>query len=184
MITTIYIKKFILFVSVIAFITFGSCKEVDKLTHFYIDSDSSIIMDSTIIVGIPFNVVTERIVINIIDILNDNNTNSDNLSNVILKGMNMSINSTSNQSFNFLTSIEIYICVEGLDDVKIAWYNDIPQTELLTIKLETGDDNIKDYLLNGTFSLRCQAVARNTISSTVDINLLNTYYADAYLLGI
>ena len=165
-------------------LTYSSCKEVDKLTHFYMDYTSNITVESTFFIDIPFDVWTPDIPTNSEEAFQNNDTHTDLIEEITLTEMKMNITSPTSQSFDFLKSIEIYISAEGIEEKKIAWYDDIPQTGLLTISLETADDNLEEYIKKDEYKLRSRTVTRQLISVSTEIEILNTFFVDAEIFGI
>ena len=168
-------KKLYLIVTVVL-LTYGSCKEVSQLTHFYIDYTSN--------VTIPIDVWTPYIPTNSDEIFGNNNTSSGLIEEIILTEMKMNITSPSSQSFDFLKSIEIYIIANNLSEVKIAWKENIPQTGLSSIDLETSEDDLQEFIEQEVYKLRCRAVIREQISDTVQLEIFSTFFVDAQILGI
>ncbi len=165
-------------------LTYSSCKEVDKLTHFYMDYTSNITVESTFFIDIPFDVWTPDIPTNSEETFQNNDTRTDLIEEITLTEMKMNITSPVSQSFDFLKSIEIYISAEGVEEKKIAWYDNIPQTGLLTISLETADDNLEEFIKKDEYKLRSRTVTRQLISVSTEIEILNTFFVDAKILGI
>ena len=89
-------------------LTYSSCKEIDKLTHFYMDYTSNITIPSTFIIDIPFDVWTPNINTNSEETFTNNETRTDLIEKIILTEMSMNITSPESQSFDFLRSIDIY----------------------------------------------------------------------------
>ena len=165
-------------------LTFGSCKEIDRLTHFYMDYTSNITVQSTFITDIPFDVWTPNIPTNSEETFTNNETRTDLIERIVLTEMSMNITSPESQSFDFLKSIEIYISAEGVEEKKIAWNVDIPQTGLGSIDMETSEDDLKEYITKDEYTLRSHTVTRQLISSNTDIEIKNTFFVDAKILGI
>jgi len=176
--------KKILFVFFAVILTYGSCKEIDKLTHFNMDFTSSITIDPTFIIDIPIDVWTPDIPTNSETTFENNDTRTDLIEQINLTQMNMTIISTDTQSFDFLKTIEIYINADGVEEKKMAWLLDIPQTGLKTINLEITDDDLKDYIKKDEYKLRTHTVTRQLISKSTDIEIKSSFFVDANILGI
>ncbi len=174
-------KRILLFL-VIPFIL-GSCDAVDKLTQFNMDFDSEMTIPATFGVNIPIDVWTPDIPTNSTSTFESNNTHKDLIEQIILKKMSMTIK-TDGASWDFLKSIEIYISADGVDETLIAWLNDIPQTGLKTITLETSNDDLKAYIKADSYKLRTKTVTRQIISKDTDVEIKSTFFVDAKILGI
>lgn len=175
-------KSILLFITIL--ISYGSCKEIDKLTHFYIENNSNITIESTLPIEIPFDIWTPNIPTNSETSFENNNTRTDLIEEIVLSEMIMNIISPDSQSFDFLKSIEIFISTDSTDEKKIAWNNDIPKTGLLSISLETTDDDLKDYIKKNGYIMRSRTVTRQLISVSTDIEIFSKFFVDATLLGI
>ncbi len=176
-------KKLFFIVSAIL-LTYGSCKEIDKLTHFNMDYTSNITVESTFFVDVPFDIWTPDIPTNSETTFENNDTRTDLIEEIILTQMNMNITSPDSQTFDFLKTIEVYIDADGLDEKKIAWLLDIPQTGLKEIILEISDDDLKDYIKKDKYKLRSHTVTRQLISKSTDIEIKSSFFVDASILGI
>jgi len=176
-------KKLTLLISIIM-LTYGSCKEIDKLTHFNMDYSSEITIEPTFIIDLPINIWTPDIPTNSETTFENNDTRTDLIEKIILTHLNMTITSPSTQSFNFLKTIEVYIDAEGLDEKKMAWLVEIPKTGLKTITLEITDDDLKDYIKKDEYKLRTHTVTRELISTSTDIEIKSSFFVDANILGI
>jgi len=176
-------KKLILILAVII-LTYGSCKEIDKLTHFNMDYTSDITISSSFFVDIPFDIWTPDIPTNSTTTFENNDTRTDLIEEITLTNMSMTITSPATQTFDFLKTIEIYINAEGVDEKKIAWIENIPQTGLTKITLTTVDDDLKDYIKKDEYKLRSRTVTRQMISKSTDIEIKSSFFVDAKILGI
>jgi len=175
-------KLFLLLIAII--ITYGSCKEIDKLTHFNMDYTSNITIESTFFIDIPFDIWTPDIPTNSETTFENNDTRTDLIEEITLTNLSMNITSPNTQTFDFLKTIEVYIDAEGIDEKKIAWLIDIPQTGLTTIILEITDDDLKDYIKKDEYKLRTHTVTRQLISKSTDIEIKSSFFVDAKILGI
>lgn len=176
-------KKLLLLATVIL-LTYGSCKEISQLSHFYIDYKNDVTIPPVIYVGIPYDVWTPYIPTNSDELFSNNNTSSGLIEEIILTELNIDIASPPSQSFDFLQSIEIYMSSDSITETKIAWNNDIPKTGLLTVELETSDDDLQVFIKNEEYKLRCRLIVRDSISDTTVLEIRSTFFVDAKLAGI
>ncbi len=176
--------KKLLLILIPLIIAHESCKEIDKLTHFKMDYTSDITINSSFYIDVPFDVWTPNIPTNSETTFENNDTRTNLIEQINLTNMSMNIKSPTSQTFDFLKSIEIYINADGVDEKKIAWIDDISQTGLTTIVLETGSDDLKDYIKKDSYTLRSHTVTRQLISNTTDIEIKSSFFVDAKILGI
>ncbi len=161
-----------------------SCKEVDKLTQFNMDYTSSITIPATFGIDIPIDIWTPNIPTNSETEFESNNTAKNLIEEIVMTKMSMTISSPANASFDFLKEIEIYISADGIAEKRVAWLTDIPQSGLKTIELETSSDDLKEYIKADKYQLNTKTVTRQFISQDTDIEIKNTFYVDAKILGI
>ncbi len=176
-------KKLLLLATVIL-LTYGSCKEISQLTHFYIDYTNDVTIPPIIYVGTPYDVWTPYMPTNSDELFSNNNTSSGLIEEILLTEMKMIVTSPASQSFDFLKSIDIYMSSDSITETKIAWNNDIPQTGLSTVELETTDDDLQVLIKTEEYKLRCRLIVRDEISDSTVIEILSTFFVDAKLLGI
>ncbi len=176
-------KKASLFL-LILLLSVYSCKEVDKLTHFNMSYTSNTTIPATFGIDIPIDIWTPNIPTNSETEFESNNTAKNLIEEIVLTKMTLTITNPADASFDFLKKIEIYISTDDVAEKKIAWMDDIPQTGLKSITLETSGDDLKDYIKADTYKLNTKTVTRQLISQDTDLKIDNTFYVDAKILGI
>lgn len=65
----------------------------------------------------------------------------------------MTILDPADADFSFLESIQVYIGAENLDEVQVAWKEEIDDLSGGSIDLETSDEDLKDYIFEESFML-------------------------------
>ena len=176
-------KKLSIILGILLFFVY-SCKEVDKLTHFNLNYSSETTIPATLGIDIPINIWTPNIPTNSETEFESNNTAKNLIEQIVMTQMTMTITSPSDASFDFLKKIEIYISTDGVADKKIAWLDNIPKTGLKTIELETTNDDLKEYIKAEKYKLNTKTVTRQLISHDTDVEIKNTFFVDAKILGI
>ena len=165
-------------------LSFYSCKEVDKLTQFNMDYTSETTIPATFGINIPIDIWTPNIPTNSETEFESNNTAKNLIELIVMTKMSMTITSPSDASFDFLKEIEIYISADGVEEKKVAWLEDIPQTGLKFVELETSIEDLKEYIKADKYKLNTKTVTRQFISQDTDIEIKNTFFVDAKILGI
>jgi hypothetical protein len=148
------------------------------------DFNSNITIESTLYIDKPIDIWTLDITTDSEITFENNNTHTDLIDKIVLTTLNMDISSVDNQTFDFLKTIEVYIDADELEEKKIAWLLDIPQTGLKTIILESTEDDLKDYIKKDEYKLRTHTVTRQLISKSTDIEIKSNFFVDAKILGI
>ncbi len=176
-------KKVVLLLAVIL-TSKWSCKEVNKLTQFNMNYSDEITIPATLGIDLPINVWTPDIPTNSSSTFESNNTHKDLIQHINLTKMNLTITSPAESTWDFLKKIEIYISADGLDDKKIAWMDNIPQTGLKSIDLTVSSDDLKEYIKKDKYKLQTKTVTRQLVSHDTKVEIKSTFFVDAKILGI
>ncbi len=178
-------KRFaILGVLILLVYTQQGCKELAKLTQFYINYNSSITIPKTLGIDLPVNVDTPPITTNSESEFQANKTQKKLVDKINLSEMDMTITAPETASFDFLKNIEIYISAQGLPDKKIAWLENIPKTGLKKITLDVSTDNLKEYITQDTYTLKTKTTTRELIAHDTDVDIHCRFFVDAKILGL
>lgn len=162
----------------------SGCKEVDKLTQFNMDYDESVTIPSSIGINLPFNLFTPPITTNSTKSFEVNDTRKDLIEQIILKEMTLSISSPSGKDFSFLKSIEIYMSADGLDEIKVAWKDNIDNSVGNSIALETSSSDLQEYIKKDEINLKVTTVTDELILTDYEVNIHSNFFVDAKILGI
>lgn len=170
-------------ISVTLLLLIFSCKKVDKLTQFDLVYDSSITVESTYGIDIPFNIYTPNITTNSESTFESNDTRKDLVESIILKTMTMTVSSPAGEDFSFLKSVEIYISADGLSEMKVAWKDNIDNgTKILN--LETSSSDLKEYIKKDDFKLKVTTTTDEVLTQDYTIDIHSVFFVDAKILGI
>lgn len=165
------------------FFTF-SCDKIDDLTKFDITYNQEITIPSSSLISLPFSVFTPETTTNSASTFESNNTNKDLIEDIRLTALNLDILTPNDGNFNFLKSIEVFISSENFPERKIAWKENIEETNSSTLSLETLDEDIQEYIKEDTYTLRVETVTDETIKEDYKINIESVLFVDAKILGI
>ena len=169
---------------ILIFLLSVSCEKLHELTQFEMDYDTSVTINSTVGINLPFNIYTPEIPTNSTSVFEVNNTRKDLIEEIKLQKLSLVIASPEDQNFNFLNSIEVYISTESLDEVKIAWLEDIPNDERKELNLNINEIDLKDYIKSDSIQLRTKTVTDRLITTDTDIDIHSTFWVDARILGL
>ncbi len=160
------------------------CKELSKLTQFYINYNTEVTIPKTLKVDLPIDVITPDITTNSESEFESNNTHKNLIDVINLSEMDLTITSPDNATFDFLKNIEITISADGLPEKKIAWLNDIPKTGLKKITLEVSTDDLKEYIKKDSFKLKTTTTTRELVSHDTRVAIHCKFFVDAKILGL
>jgi hypothetical protein len=113
----------------------------------------------------------------------NNNTNADNLREMKLKAASMTITEPAGQTWKFLEKIEVYLKADGLDEVKIAYKENIDPNIGQTLNLDVVDVDLKPYAKKDAIQLRIKTKAREQTSQPTKGTFELTFGVTANVLG-
>lgn len=171
------------------FIFFGillstGCKKLDKFTQFNIDYTESVTIPANSIVDIPIDIKTPAIETNSESTFKSKDTKADLIESIYLRKMELNLLSPPDGDLSFLNSVSIYISADGLNEVRIAWAENIPDDLGAYLELETTDEDLKAFIKKDTYTLRVKVLTDKVISEDHEINVHSRFLVDAKVLGV
>ncbi|MEZ5023467.1 MAG: hypothetical protein R2728_09445 [Chitinophagales bacterium] len=139
---------------------------------------------SSTVINLPINIETEDTETNSETTFEINDTKKDLVEEILLKQIDLTITSPSNKNFDFLKSVSIYISAEGLEELKVAWLDEVPDNVGNTLDLEKTNSDLKEYIKKDEFKLRLNTTTDQIITTNYDINIHTIFKVDANILGI
>jgi hypothetical protein len=173
-----------LLASLILLTSLFGCDKLDELTQFDITYNEEVVIESSVLVDLPFNVYTPDINSNSESTFENNNTHKDLIEYIELTSMILEIKSPSDGNFDFLKSIEIFISAENQPEVRMAWKEDIDSNSGNLTELNTSSDDLQGYLKEDKFTLRVETVTDELITSDHTIDIKSVFFVDAKILGL
>ena len=170
--------KLILLFTVLA--VTASCKK--KLTQFYVDYNSSVVIASSFGQLVPFSVYTPEVTTNSEVVFESNNTRKDKIESIYLRDLVLSITSPTNETFSFLNSVEVFISSPNLAERKVAFKEDIPASVGASLTCELVDVDLQSFIKEDQFTIRVETVTDETIPEDVHVNVYSNFFVDAKLL--
>lgn len=175
-------KKSIFIICLFALIT--SCDKLDELTKFDMEYSQRATIPSSAGIDLPFDVFTPEIETNSESTFEVNDTRKDLIEEIKLTELEMVIISPDDADFSFLNSIEVYISADGLEEIKIAYLEEVPDDAGSVITLDTADTDLKEYIKSDEFSLRLNTVTDELMSTDHELEVNSTFFVDAKILGL
>lgn len=161
-------------------LTGGSCKKIRELTRFNINNISYATIPSGGIINLPFPIYSPDIQTNSAQEFETNKTEAKLVRAAFLRGLTLAIHTPEQANFDFLRSVEIFISAPNQAEKRIASKNDIPQTGLKLLNVETDATiDLKEYVKGERYSLRIQAVTRQLPGSDVTLRINSTFEVEA-----
>jgi hypothetical protein len=162
----------------------NSCDKLDELTKFDLAYDSMVEIKSSANLNLPFDVFTPDVETNSESEFEVNDTRKDLVEEIRLTKLSLNITSLNNQDFTFLESIEVFLSAEGLQEIRIAYIEDVPDTTGNSISLNLEDMDLKDYIKKDKVNLRLNTVTDKVLTNDVSITVQSIFFVDAKILGI
>ncbi|MDY7394434.1 hypothetical protein UMM65_04215 [Aureibaculum sp. 2210JD6-5] len=172
------------FILILAVVSVISCDQIDNLTKFTMDYDSSMTIPSSTGINLPFVLNTPEMESNSESEFESNNTHKDLIEDIRLRVLKLTLTSPENEDFSFLESIKIFIVADGLQELEIAYNEDVASSAGKVLDLKTIDVDIKDYIKKDKFSLRVKAVTDEVITTDHHIDIHSEFFVDAKILGV
>ena len=174
-------KKLVLYVCVGFLFCCLSCKKIDKLLTFTMSNESSFtIPGSGINSPLPIPISTPNNTTNSSQSFSNNNTDANHVKNIYLKNLQLSITNPSNQTFNFLQSIVIYISTDSSNEIELAHLDNIP-ANVNSINLIPTSAALDQYIKASSYNLRTVVVTNQSLSQDVTVNADSKFQVTAKL---
>jgi hypothetical protein len=156
----------------IAFLLFASC---GKLGTFNVEHSVDVIIPSQFGVNLPFNVNSPEIETNAEATFESEGTSTKRISSIQLSELRLSIVNPANADFDFLNEIEVFIKAPGLDEKRVAYKQNIPESGLKSFFCDIDDLNLKDYISKENFSLRVRTITDQVIFQDIQVRIDQKY---------
>lgn len=175
-------KKFLslIFISALATLLVN-CNKLNKLTQFEIEYTSQFTIPSSAGANFPFNVSVPPQQTNAENKFESNDTRKDKIQEIKLTKLDMVLKNPTNGDFSFLNNVAVYIKADGLDEILLAYKNDIESTAKTITLITTGCD-LKEYIKKDNYTLRVNVETDEVLFSDHDIDINTTFFIDAKVL--
>ena len=177
-----YLKLIIIPVFLTLFLT--NCKLIDGWTQFEVDYSSTATLPQDLDINKSEDVYPSAIEANLKAKVENEGSSMDKVESVELTDLNLRITSPAGKDFKFLNSVALYMNAEGLDEIKVAWKDEIPANVGDALSLSTSSADLTDYLVKEVVTLRLNTVLNQGIAQDYQIGIDVTFLVDAKILGI
>lgn len=171
-------KKLLLLSGLLLLLT--GCKK--KLTQFYVDYNSVVVVQSAIGQAVPFNIYTPEMETNSEAEFESNNTRKDKINSIFLDEIKMTITAPQGETFSFLNSVEIFISSPNNEEEKIAFKENIPSNVGSQLVCDLVSIDLQKFVKDDKFKIRVLTVTDEVIPQDVEIDLYSNFFVDAKLL--
>lgn len=160
------------------------CKRLSEFTKFDLTYDETVVIPATTGINLPFNIFTPPINSENESEFAVNDTRKDLIEEITLTTLELTISSPEKGDFRFLQSIEIYLSADSLDEVLVAWRNEIPRDIGNFLDLETSNTDLQEYIKKDAFNLRVKTKTDQIIESDHEVLIHSVFFVDARILGL
>ena len=174
----------IVIVPIFLLLLLTQCKLIDGWTHFEVDYSSNVTLPQNLDINKSEDVYPDDIEANLKKQVEDEGSSMDKIESVELTDLVLRINSPSGKDFKFANSIAVYMNAEGLDELKVAWLDEVPSTISDALSLYTSSSDLTNYLEQEVVSMRLNTVLNQGISQDYLLDIDVTFLVDAKILGI
>ena len=176
------LKKMFFLFTISVLITSTGCKKINDALTFQVGYTSKLTFSPSSVINLPFDLFTPDITTNSETEFSSRNTNKDLIDNITLKELKLTITSPSDQRFDFLSSIEVYIQASGLGELKIAERTNIADNIGNVLSLTVAGNDISPYIKKDKFTLRVKTVTDKTVSRQINVDIFTQFDVKAKLL--
>ncbi|MFT6501941.1 MAG: hypothetical protein ACJASQ_002066 [Crocinitomicaceae bacterium] len=166
--------------SIIILLPLLGCKK--KITQFYVDYTSTVVIQSSVTQLLPFNVYTPDVTTNSEFEFSANNTNADRINSIYLRDMTLTITSPAGEDFSFLNSVDIFISSPNHTERKAAFKESIGSSPGNQLVCDIVDVDLQDFIKDEKFTIRVETVTDEALADDVHIDLYTRFLVDAKLI--
>lgn len=177
-------KHFRILAVIVAVFALVGCDKIDELTKFEMDYNQEVVIASTTGIDLPFDVFTPETETNSESEFEVNDTRKDLIEEIKLIDLVLIIKDPRDSDFSFLESIEVFISAENLEEQRIAFEEDVDPAAGATLKLNTTDLDLQEYIKKDSFTLRLKTVTDEILDQDHTIQVKSVFFVDAKILGI
>ena len=159
-----------------------SCEETDELTRFDIEYEKSFTVPATLGIDKPLSIPTPDITTNSGEKFSGKDTKKDLVEEIVMKKLDLTLQSPSDSDLSFLKSLTIYIDAEGMEETEIASKESVPDDIGQKLEMETTSADLKEYIFKDSFKLITEVTTDETISDNHEINASMVFTVDAEIL--
>ena len=175
-------NKLLLLALLVGIISFSSCEKLDEFTQFELTYTSSITVENGFSLNLPLDILTPEMTTNAESEFAVNDTRKDLVEEILLTELNLKVTAPDEQRLDFLNSIHVYINADGLSELEIAFKDPVPEDVGDTLTLDINENNLREYIIKDSFTLRVEVVTDQITGNDVDIDIESTFFVDAKLI--
>ncbi|HXA02123.1 MAG TPA: hypothetical protein VNW99_09050 [Cytophagaceae bacterium] len=159
-----------LLILLLIIVSLAGCKKI-HLTTFNITNSTEFVIPAATPVGL-FSLPVQTSSQNS---FKSQGTDASHLKEVSLDKLSLTITNPTNQNFNFLDKIHIYISASGQAEQEIAYLDPIPHNGSVTINLNTTGIALVEYIKQDIYTLRISTSTNQVLTQNITIKADMTF---------
>lgn len=163
--------------------SFSGCKATKKLTQFNLDYETRVTIPKSTGINLPFNLFTPEVETNTESQFEVNDTRKDLVDEIRLTALSLTVESPQGEDFSFLNGVSIYLNADGLDEIKVAWKDPVPDGTGNKIQLDVSGDDLQEYIKKDKFTLRLNSKTDEVLTQDYQILVKSVFFVQAKLIG-
>jgi hypothetical protein len=156
---------------------------VDRLTQFNFETDYVVKVPASPITSIPVSIITPDIKTSSDVAFSANKTRADLVERINLKELTLTVKTPEGGTLSFLKSVDIYATAEGLEEVRVAYKDQVPDNVGNTLSLDVTGVELKEYFKKNKYSLRITVTSDEAVTQDYGVNAHGVFFVDAEVLG-
>lgn len=168
-------------------ILFSQCKKgddiLDSLTHFTWETEYVVEVPASPVTPFPVSILTPDIKTHSDVAFDENNTRADLVEQIILKELDLAVQSPSGGTLSFLKKVDIYAMAEGLPAVRVAYKDEVPADVGATLTLDVTNAELKEYFKRETYVLRITVMGDEDVTEDYAVKARAKFFVDAKVAG-
>ncbi|MCF8348989.1 MAG: hypothetical protein K9G61_09265, partial [Bacteroidales bacterium] len=160
-----------------------SCKEIDEITHFYIEQETEITLDTTNLAGCFFSTTSSPVFTLSDSIYQANHTNASHVTQIILKSLLLKLSYTDTLPEFHVELADIYLVKSDGKQKHVAWNGAIPPDVLTPIPLFITTDNLNDILSDSTVQYMFEGIVSDSTIGKTKWSIQASFYVNAVVVN-
>jgi|GEM_PF-621007 hypothetical protein len=160
-----------------------SCKEIDEITHFYIEQETEISLETTNLAGYFFSTTSSPVFTLSDSIYLANQTDASHVTQIILKSLLLKISYADTMPEFHIELADVYMVTPDGKQKHVAWNGAIPPDVLSPIPVFLTTDNLNDILSDSTVQYMFEGIVSDDTIGKTKWSLQASFYVNAVVVN-
>ncbi len=163
-------------------ISLFACEKLEKYAQFSVQAKTTFEVPADADVQTPIVLDSQSLNLDQ-QVFEDFNTSTSLINKATIKDIKLKIINPQNANFNFLTDVELYIKTDNLPEIRIAWLNNIRNSNTQSLNLEHLPDNLSEYLKSEQVKINLVLLNDEVLTQPVQVEVNASFNIKAEVLG-